>query len=64
MVAGTGRKYSVISVERVESRWTPHRPDEMDYALILREADSIDGQVNGLLESIGETLDRHAAPGQ
>jgi hypothetical protein len=40
-------------------------PVYMDhYVLILRETDSIDGQVNGLLESIGETLDRHAAPGQ
>jgi hypothetical protein len=40
-------------------------PVYMDhYVLILRETDSIDGQVNGLLESIGETLDRHASPGQ
>jgi len=40
-------------------------PVYMDhYVLILRETDSIDGRVNGLLESIGETLDRHASPGQ
>ena len=40
-------------------------PVYMDhYVLILRATDSIDGQVNGLLESIGETLDRHASPGQ
>ena len=34
------------------------------YLLILRATDSINGQVNGLLESIGETLDRHTSPGQ
>jgi hypothetical protein len=40
-------------------------PVYMDhYVLILRATDSIDGQVNGLLESIGATLDRHASPGQ
>jgi hypothetical protein len=40
-------------------------PVYMDhYLLIVRETDSIDGQVNGLLESIGETLDKHASPGQ
>ncbi len=40
-------------------------PVYMDhYVLILHAADSIEGQVNGLLESIGETLDRHASPGQ
>ena len=40
-------------------------PVYMDhYVLILRATDSIDGQVNGLLESIGETLDRHASPSQ
>ena len=40
-------------------------PVYMDhYLLILHAADSIEGQVNGLLESIGETLDRHASPGQ
>ena len=40
-------------------------PVYMDhYVLILREADGIDGQVNGLLESIGETLNRHASPAQ
>ena len=40
-------------------------PVYMDhYVLILHESDSIDGQVNGLLESIGETLDKHASPGQ
>lgn len=40
-------------------------PVYMDhYVLILRESDNIDGQVNGLLESIGETLDRHSSPGQ
>ena len=40
-------------------------PVYMDhYVLILRETDSIDGQVNGLLESIGETLNRHGSPGQ
>jgi hypothetical protein len=40
-------------------------PVYMDhYVLILHESDSIDGQVNGLLESIGETLNRHGSPGQ
>jgi hypothetical protein len=40
-------------------------PVYMDhYLLILHASDSIEGQVNGLLESIGETLDKHAAPGQ
>jgi hypothetical protein len=40
-------------------------PVYMDhYVLILRESDSIDVEVNGLLESIGETLDKHASPGQ
>jgi hypothetical protein len=40
-------------------------PVYMDhYVLILHESDSIDGQVNGLLESIGETLNKHASPGQ
>jgi hypothetical protein len=40
-------------------------PVYMDhYVLILRESDSIQGQVDGLLESIGETLDRQSAPGQ
>jgi hypothetical protein len=34
------------------------------YVLILHEADSIDGQVNGLLESIGESLNKHGSPGQ
>jgi hypothetical protein len=34
------------------------------YVLILRPTDSLEGQVNGLLESIGETLDRHSSPGQ
>lgn len=35
-----------------------------DYVLVLRDSDSIDGQVNALLQSIGETLDRHSSPGQ
>jgi len=40
-------------------------PVYMDhYVLILHATDSIEGQVNGLLESIGETLDKHASPGQ
>jgi hypothetical protein len=40
-------------------------PVYMDhYVLILRETAAIDGQVNALLESIGETLDRHTLPGQ
>lgn len=40
-------------------------PVYMDhYVLVLRETDSIDAQVKGLLESIGETLDKHASPGQ
>ncbi len=40
-------------------------PVYMDhYVLILRQSDSVDGQVKGLLQSIGETLDRHASPGQ
>jgi hypothetical protein len=40
-------------------------PVYMDhYVLILHESDSIDGQVNGLLESIGETLNKHASTGQ
>jgi hypothetical protein len=40
-------------------------PVYMDhYVLILRETEPVDGQVNALLESIGETLDRHSAPGQ
>jgi hypothetical protein len=40
-------------------------PVYMDhYVLILRQTDSVDGQVKGLLQSIGETLDRHASPGQ
>jgi hypothetical protein len=40
-------------------------PVYMDhYVLILRETEAIDGQVNALLESIGETLNRHTLPGQ
>jgi hypothetical protein len=40
-------------------------PVYMDhYVLILRKTEAIDGQVNALLESIGETLDRHTLPGQ
>jgi hypothetical protein len=40
-------------------------PVYMDhYVLILRESEAVDGQVNALLASIGETLDRHTAPGQ
>jgi hypothetical protein len=40
-------------------------PVYMDhYVLILRETEAVDGQVNALLESIGETLDRHTSPGQ
>lgn len=40
-------------------------PVYMDhYVLIVRQTDSIDGQVNALLQSIGETLDRHTSPGQ
>jgi hypothetical protein len=40
-------------------------PVYMDhYVLILRATESVDGQVNALLESIGQTLDRHTAPGQ
>jgi len=40
-------------------------PVYMDhYVLILRETEAIDGQVNALLESIGETLDRNTSPGQ
>ena len=40
-------------------------PVYMDhYVLILRETEAVDGQVNALLESIGETLDRHTLPGQ
>ena len=40
-------------------------PVYMDhYVLILRETEAVDGPVNVLLESIGETLDRHTSPGQ
>ncbi len=40
-------------------------PVYMDhYVLILRETEAVDGQVNALLKSIGETLDRHTLPGQ
>ena len=40
-------------------------PVYMDhYVLILRATEAVDGQVNALLESIGQTLDRHTAPGQ
>src|ERR1700688_4390112 len=40
-------------------------PVYMDhYVLILRETEPVDGQVNALLESIGQTLDRHTLPGQ
>ena len=40
-------------------------PVYMDhYVLILRETEAVDGQVNALLESIGQTLDRHTLPGQ
>ena len=40
-------------------------PVYMDhYVLILRATEAVDGQVNALLESIGQTLDRHASPGQ
>lgn len=35
-----------------------------DYVLVVRDSDSVEGQVNGLLQSIGETLDRHNSPGQ
>jgi hypothetical protein len=35
-----------------------------DYVLVIRDTDSVEGQVNGLLQSIGETLDRHSSPGQ
>ncbi len=33
-----------------------------DYVLVIRDTDSVDGQVNALLESIGQTLDRHSSP--
>jgi hypothetical protein len=40
-------------------------PVYMDhYVLLLRPSDNIEGQVNGLLESIGATLDKHSSPGQ
>src|ERR1700677_2914299 len=40
-------------------------PVYMDhYVLILRESEAVDGQVNALLASIGQTLDRHTLPGQ
>ena len=40
-------------------------PVYMDhYVLILRATEPVDGQVNALLESIGQTLDRHTSPGQ
>ena len=40
-------------------------PVYMDhYVLILRATEAVDGQVNALLESIGQTLDRHPSPGQ
>jgi hypothetical protein len=40
-------------------------PVYMDhYVLIIRNTDSIEGQVNALLQSIGETLDKHTSPGQ
>jgi hypothetical protein len=40
-------------------------PVYMDnYVLILRATEAVDGQVNALLESIGQTLDRHNSPGQ
>jgi hypothetical protein len=40
-------------------------PVYMDhYVLILRETEAVDGQVNALLASIGQTLDRHTSPGQ
>ena len=40
-------------------------PVYMDhYVLILRESEAVDGQVNALLASIGQTLDRHPSPGQ
>ena len=40
-------------------------PVYMDhYVLILRETEAVDGQVNALLASIGQTLDRHPSPGQ
>jgi hypothetical protein len=40
-------------------------PVYMDhYVLILRETEPVDGQVNALLQSIGQTLDRHTLPGQ
>jgi hypothetical protein len=40
-------------------------PVYMDhYVLILRETEAVDPQVNALLESIGQTLDRHTLPGQ
>ena len=40
-------------------------PVYMDhYVLILRESEAVDGQVNALLASIGQTLERHPSPGQ
>ena len=33
-----------------------------DYVLVIRDSDSVDGQVNALLGSIGETLDRNSSP--
>ncbi len=35
-----------------------------DYLLMVRNTDSVDGQVNALLESIGETLDKHSSPAE
>jgi hypothetical protein len=34
------------------------------YVLVVRDSDSVDGPVNALLESIGETLDRDSPSGQ
>ena len=33
-----------------------------DYVLVVRDTENVEGQVNALLESIGETLDRHSSP--
>ncbi|HEV2274353.1 MAG TPA: hypothetical protein VGR96_09320 [Acidobacteriaceae bacterium] len=40
-------------------------PIYMDhYMLVVRNSDSVDGEVNALLQNIGETLDRHSSPAQ
>jgi hypothetical protein len=63
LINDQGRDASVLAVAlAVPLNGIPVYMD--DYVLVIQDTDSIEGQVNGLLQSIGETLDRHGSSGQ